>query len=434
MSDSVLSIPSGLPKPAAAADANGLARSAARIPVLDGIRGIAILLVMTFHFWIVGIAGSATASSSQNGALPWLHVYNYVAGMGWIGVDLFFVLSGFLITGILCDSRDSPHYFRVFYGRRTVRIFPLYYAALTIFFLFGPFVMTHVYRPALADMQSGMTVKLFAWTYLLNWYEGFKGWTAVAHPLQHFWSLSVEEQFYLIWPFLVLKLARRRLMGVCVGLMGVALILRALMYWLHHPFAAYLWTICRADSLAIGAIVALAARDSGDWEIFLKWARRLVLPALGAVILGRILNPRCTVGPGDTPTFFMNTFELTLAGIFFGACIGLAVASHKESLGNRLLASPFLRFLGKYSYCLYICHLPVIVVLAKAGLNRTHLVGKLHSELLSVLVVDGVAFAVSIMIAFASWHLYEKQWLKLKDLQSLRRENQPFPAQLAVQE
>ena len=74
------------------------------------------------------------------------------------------------------------------------------------------------------------------------------------------------------------------------------------------------------------------------------------------------------------------------------------------------------------------------MVLAKAGLNRAHLVGKLHSELLSVLAVDGVAFAVSIMIAFASWHLYEKQWLKLKDLRSLRREHQPFPAQLAVQE
>jgi peptidoglycan/LPS O-acetylase OafA/YrhL len=437
MSDSVLSISSGLPELAAAAESKRLARPGGRIPVLDGIRGIAIVLVMTFHFWIVGIAGSSassTASSSPSGTLTWQHVYDYVAGMGWIGVDLFFVLSGFLITGILCDSRESPHYFRVFYGRRTVRIFPLYYAALTIFFLIGPFVMAHIYRPALADMQSGTTVKLFAWTYLLNWYEGFKGWTAVAHPLQHFWSLSVEEQFYLIWPFLVLKLARRRLMGVCVGLMGVALALRAVMYWLHHPFAAYLWTICRADSLAVGAIVALAARDSGDWELFLKWARRLALPALGAVILGRVLNPRCTVGPGDTPTFFMNTFELTLAGIFFAACIALAVASHRENLGHRLLASPFLRFFGKYSYCLYICHLPIIVIFAKAGLNRAHLVGKLHSELLSVLVVDAVAFAVSIMIAFASWHLYEKQWLKLKDLRGLRREHQPFPAQLAVQD
>ena len=391
---------------------------------------------MTYHFWVVGIAGSAASSitsSSSGGTLPWEHVYNNVAGFGWIGVDLFFVLSGFLITGILCDSRESPHYFRIFYGRRTVRIFPLYYAALAIFFLIGPFVMAHIYRPALADIESGTTVKLFAWTYLLYWYEGFKGWNAVAHPLQHFWYLSVEEQFYLIWPFLVLKLTRRRLMSVCVSLMAVALALRALLYGLHFPFAAYTWTICRADSLAMGATVALAAREPGDWKILLKWARRLALPAFGAIILARVLNPRCTVGPGDTPTFFMNTFELTLVGIFFAACIGLAVASHQQTLGHRLLASSFLRFFGKYSYCLYICHLPVIVIFAKAGLNSAHLAGKLHSELLSVLAVDGVAFAASIMIAFLSWHLYEKQWLKLKDLRGLRREQQ-LPAQLAVQD
>jgi peptidoglycan/LPS O-acetylase OafA/YrhL len=391
---------------------------------------------MTYHFWVVGIAvnaPSSTTSSISGATLPWEHVYGYVVGMGWIGVDLFFVLSGFLITGILYDSRRSPHYFRIFYGRRTARIFPLYYAALTIFFLLGPFVMAHIYRSALADMQSGTMVKLFAWTYLLNWYEGFKGWNAVAHPLQHFWSVSIEEQFYLIWPFLVLNLARRRLMGVCVTLMAVALALRALLYWLHLPFAAYTWTICRADSLAVGAAVALAARAPGDWKILLKWARRLALPALGAIILARILNPRCTVGPGDTPTFFMNTFELTLAAIFFAASIGLAVASHRESLGHRLLASSFLRFFGKYSYCLYICHLPVIVLLAKAGLNCAHLAGKLHSELLSVLAVDSVAFAASIMIAFLSWHLYEKQWLKLKNLRGLRREHH-LPAQLAVQD
>jgi peptidoglycan/LPS O-acetylase OafA/YrhL len=117
----------------------------------------------------------------------------------------------------------------------------------------------------------------------------------------------------------------------------------------------------------------------------------------------------------------MNTFELTLAGIFFGACIAMSVASRKESLGHRLLASPSLRFFGKYSYCLYVCHMPIIVIFAKEGLNCGHLVRLLHSELLSALAVNVVAFAVSITVAFASWHLYEKQWLKLKKLRGLRR-------------
>ncbi len=326
MADSVLSISSGVSRPTASAEPE---RPAQRIPILDGIRGIAVLLVMTYHFWVIGIARAAGASGN---APVWERVYGDLVGMGWIGVDLFFVLSGFLITGILCELRDSPHYFRMFYGRRTVRIFPLYYAALTLFFVLGPVLTTHFYRPALADMQSGTTVKLFAWTYLLNWYEGFKGWNAVAHPLQHFWSLSIEEQFYLVWPLLVLKLERRRMLSVCAGITVVALAFRALMYSLHYPFAAYTWTICRADSLAMGAIVALAARDPHDWKILVKWARRLALPAFGALLLGRILNARCTVGPGDTPTLFMNTVELTLAGIFFAACIGLAVASRHEDL------------------------------------------------------------------------------------------------------
>lgn len=422
MSSSAMPIISDLPEAAGVCVPQKRSPSGDRIPVLDGIRGIAILLVMTFHFWMLGVSDAVPV---------WERAYGDVVGIGWIGVDLFFVLSGFLITGILYDSREDAHYFRVFYGRRTLRIFPLYYAALIIFLLIGPFVLAHVHGPVVAGTNSGNLGNVFAWTYLLNWYEGFKGWNAVARPLQHFWSLAVEEQFYLIWPFLVLKLARRRLMGVCAGLMVLALTLRAVMYWLHFPFAAYTWTVCRADSLAIGAIVALAARDPGDWKRLLKWARRLALPALGAIILGRILNPECAAGPGDSPTFFMNTFELSLAGIFFGACIALAVASRKESPGNRLLSSPFLRFFGKYSYCLYVCHMPIIVVLAKAGLNCGHLVGLLHSELLSVLVLNCVAFALSITVAFASWHLYEKQWLKLKNFRGLQRPEQ-ISTQLAV--
>lgn len=123
----------------------------------------------------------------------------------------------------------------------------------------------------------------------------------------------------------------------------------------------------------------------------------------------------------------MNTFELTLAGVFFGACIAIAVASRGQTPGQRALASPFLRFFGKYSYCLYVCHLPIIVVFAKAGLNCGHLVPILHSELLSVAAVDGIALAVSIAVAMASWHLYEKQWLKLKNLRALQRPH-PIPA------
>ena len=242
-----VTISSELRKDSSLATPGGYISTGERVPVLDGIRGIAILLVMMFHFWAVG-----TARLSY----PLERAYSSIAGMGWIGVDLFFVLSGFLITGILLDLRRNPDYFRIFYGRRTVRIFPLYYAALTVFFLVVPMLLTHLHHQRAFDVETGTAGKLFAWTYLLNWYEGLKGFQIIPHPLQHFWSLAIEEQFYLVWPFLVLKLARRRLIQVCFGLMALGLFMRAVMYWIHLPIAAYTWTICRADPLAAGAIVA----------------------------------------------------------------------------------------------------------------------------------------------------------------------------------
>jgi peptidoglycan/LPS O-acetylase OafA/YrhL len=118
-----------------------------RMPVLDGVRGVAILMVMMFHFWLFGTVPGATL---------WERVYSRVAGTGWIGVDLFFVLSGFLITGILYDSRGGRHYYRVFYARRTVRIFPLYYASLALFFWVIPFVLTRLHHGEFSDTHSSV--------------------------------------------------------------------------------------------------------------------------------------------------------------------------------------------------------------------------------------------------------------------------------------
>ncbi|HZZ39684.1 MAG TPA: acyltransferase [Acidobacteriaceae bacterium] len=404
------------------------ARSGDRVPVLDGIRGIAILLVMFFHFWENG--------TTRIGPPLWQHLYAYVAGMGWTGVDLFFVLSGFLITGILYDSRNNPHYFRVFYGRRTVRIFPLYYAALIFFFVMVPFLLAHIHHGVSAAMRDSIhtspVAKIFAWTYLINWYEGFRGWDAIPHPIQHFWSLAIEEQFYLGWPFLVLRLPRRRLIAVCFGIMAAACVLRGVFLEIHLPIASYTWTICRADSLAVGALVALSFRDPRDWELLLKWARRLVLPALCGLILVRALNPDCLAGPGDAPSLSMDTLAISFNGIFFASCIALAMGTPTGSRTRRIVGTPFLRFFGKYSYCLYVCHLPIIAVLAKAGFSSDRLAHRLHTnEFVGVLAINAIGFAASLAVALASWHLYEKQWLKLKNLPALRSRN-ALPAQAPV--
>ena len=399
----------------AAADLGALRHG--RLEVLDGVRGIAILLVMMFHFWETGVIAKPVL---------WEKIYSDIAGMGWIGVDLFFVLSGFLITGILYDSRKTSSYFRVFYGRRIVRIFPLYYAALIFFFLVIPVLLPHIHHSASFDIGTTLIGKVTAWTYLLNWYEGFKGFDVIPHPLQHFWSLAIEEQFYMVWPFLVLKLSRRRLISVCFGIMAVGLALRMGLYWIHLPIAAYTWTFCRADSLAVGAVVALCLRDPEDWRTITTWARRLALPGFCGIVLLRVLSPSSYRGPGADPTFLMSTVELSLAGIFFASCLTVVMNMEHDHLSCRLLGSRFLRFFGKYSYCLYVCHVPMISVFAKAGLNSDFLFKRLHNEFLAVVAMNVIGFSISIAIALLSWNLYEKQWLKLKDHPLLRRADQPM--------
>ena len=365
---------------------------------------------MVFHFREFGVV---------SGSSLWERLYSNAANVGWVGVDLFFVLSGFLITGILYDSRDDPHYYRVFYARRTVRIFPLYYAALALFFGIIPFTLGLLHHPELAPSYDTTTTKLFAWTYTLNWLIGLKRFHVVSASLQHFWSLCIEEQFYLAWPFLVLTLTRRRLMGLCSGLVVLAFVLRVVLLRFQLPDAAYVWTFSRTDSLAIGAMIALAARDPQDWKKIVKWASRLILPALcgiATLLTVEDLRPRFM-----SEQFILSSFQYSLLAIFFGGCLAVAVCTRGESLANRSLSSPFLKFFGKYSYCLYICHQPLIALGAKIGLHSDRLAGILGNRFLAVVAVNGIAFAISIVIALASWNLFEKQFLKLKDLPFLQR-------------
>src|SRR6185437_14320584 len=160
-----------------------------RIPELDGIRGVAILMVVSFHYFLI----------PENGT-HWAKAANAVLSFGWSGVDLFFVLSGFLLGGILIDNFQSPNYFRTFYTRRICRIFPLYYLWLALFFLL-PFV----FPPGFLDCTSSGMFYLKKWGYLCfgqNFYRtGLDGYDALWMGVT--WSLAVEEQFYLLVPWLL---------------------------------------------------------------------------------------------------------------------------------------------------------------------------------------------------------------------------------------
>ncbi|NQV27245.1 MAG: acyltransferase, partial [Rhodopirellula sp.] len=222
------------------ADNHQTIRSREHIPALDGVRGIAILMVMSHHFTIIGSANPVEKAVSG------------VLQLGWAGVDLFFVLSGYLITGILLDSKRSPHYYRNFYARRVLRIFPLYYAVVLLTFLVLPRL-----DGSLAQILSN-TEGSIGWyiTYLSN-FAMSRGNHFGYGMLNVTWSLAIEEQFYLVWPLFVCVMRPQTLLRLCLSLIvGAPLLRLSLVLQSASWVTVYTMPFCRIDALAFGALVA----------------------------------------------------------------------------------------------------------------------------------------------------------------------------------
>ena len=343
------------------------------------------------------------------GAPLWERAYALVAGLGWAGVDLFFVLSGFLITRILFNTRDEPNYYRVFYLRRVVRILPLYYAALLLFLVLVPALMHIGHAAPSSATLASPTTQLLAWLYLVNWDLAIQGFGYVTPFLAHFWSLSVEEQFYLVWPAVVRTLSRRGLMALCVAMVAAAALVRVALFSKGWSTAAYVLPFARMGGLAIGAFIALAARNADDWAALGKWAPRaiLVVMALFAVLVAKT----GTTAFGDP---LIGTAGISLLSLFFGCALVTLIHGAGDRRAQRLAGAPLLRWFGKYSYCLYVVNQPVMVILAKLGITVVGLQALLHSRALALLGVNVVGIGLCALIAFASWHLFEKRWLALK--------------------
>ena len=402
------SIPSpGSPATAAGPrQASGRA-SSGRIPVIDGLRGMAVLAVLFFHVNVFAVS---------SGTAAWERAYKNVAGLGWAGVDLFFVLSGFLITGILIDSRHRPDYYRVFYARRTVRIFPLYY--LSLLFVFGVAPLALKVLPdasTFRDLTQPSSAQVFAWLYILNWRMGLASFSVAPPLIQHFWSLSIEEQFYLAWPSVVRKLTDRRLLIACAALAGVSFASRVLFELFHLPSAAYALTISRLDALAIGAAAALAIRNTRHWDLVGKKAPWIVGAALGGLVAIVVLTREVAF---YSP--WMVTFGISLWALFFGGCLVIVLQSEKRTLIHRMTSSRLFRFFGKYSYCIYLCHQPLILALVRFGVTSNRLAVIFHSRTLAIAGVNCIAILLAVAISLVSWNLIESPFLRLKELPLLR--------------
>jgi peptidoglycan/LPS O-acetylase OafA/YrhL len=363
------------------------------VPALDGLRGLAIILVLFVHF-----VGNAQAGNAVERALT--KASNY----GLFGVDLFFVLSGYLITGILYDTRFSSHYFRNFYMRRILRIFPLYYAVLFAMF----FVLKLAPSGYPAALEESSRHQAWLWSYALNLFVALQGsWEHLPY-ISHFWSLAVEEQFYLVWPLVVGIASHNALLRICAGCVLFSPILRVILSLSGmNEISIQVLTPCRFDALCTGGFLAVAGR-SPLREALRREAPRAALVLAGSILLVSALGATTHVLPAVS-----QSIRGLLVALFFGALLIVCVDADPGGRIGRFFNHPAMRFFGRYSYGIYVFQ-GMIAFFLYDKRTENGLAAWIGSHLAAVLLqaVLGVGFAV--LLAVISHESFEKRFLLLK--------------------
>ncbi len=367
--------------------------SSKRIVELDGLRGIAILLVLIWHFLAIPLRENQGILSRAFAA----------AGiLTWSGVDLFFVLSGFLIGGILLDSVRSPGYFKVFYLRRFYRIVPIYALTLLAFWIGSAW-----FRKSPSAIWSPLFTKSLPWYayagYLQNlwmakWNTLGAGWMAAT------WSLAVEEQFYLGLPILVRTVTKSRLLWIVLALVLGAPILRTLLYLIipAGPNAAYVLMPCRADALLLGVTAAILLRRNDVWEWLVqnqaKLFRVFLLLSAGVVLF--------MVRGWGLLTMPMTTLGYTWMAMFYLSILMMAILPGTAWL-KRCLRVKYLTGLGTISYGVYLIHGPVYEMSYALLKKESPALRNFSDWGVTILVV-----VLTIAIASVSWRFFEKRLVR----------------------
>lgn len=336
------------------------------IPFLDGVRGMAVLLVFCYHCAPYGWKAS------------WL-------SFGWSGVDLFFVLSGFLITGILLKAKDGKNYYKNFFVRRFLRLFPLYYSVLLFVIYLLPWLGYQLHNhETLRDIQ------VYFWTYVPNVFIALKG-NPEFTGFNHFWSLGVEEQFYLIWPLIVRNLKPKNLLKLAViGILG-SIALRNINP--YTPFA-YMFPLCRTEGLLLGCIAAVLVSDNYK----LKSAITLSGLAVSALVVAIVSYYSGTMDLNGKYWIHIGYTAIDL--VYFFLLLTLFAKGKVSEYLQKAFSPWALRQLGKYSYGVYVYHAIILYILFDDKIK----------DGVDFLLISGATIVISIL----SFHFLEMPFLRLK--------------------
>ena len=364
------------------------------IKSLDGLRAIAILLVVFFHYF-------------------------FILECGWIGVQLFFVLSGFLITAILLDTKNlsAKSYFKRFYWRRSVRIFPVYYL-----YLFG---ITLIFLVANIPETFGMSWK-YLYTYTYNFapivsgyfYDGF---------FTHFWSLAVEEQFYLLWPLVIFIFDKKALKIVIISIILLSPVVRLLLtdWFINNGYElksvgelTYRFTFSQLDAFAFGAAIPVFKfKLNGNKRLALLLASLAIFLIVGFFNYHQMLALGYEIGisslgyPIGSIFNYQHIWSYTIINIFTFSLIIYLISDTKSSILSRILENSVLVYIGKISYGIYIYHWLLFTF------HKLYI----HQHMPNALISFIVYFAVVMIISSLSWYFFEKICLRLKDEDLLKR-------------